>query len=100
MDNIPKLLPTWHDITLQEFVRQKCVSARFSSLRPSDHGGIGVDLNINDKIQCKTAKYSKCQIRFTAEKCSVPFLSPRKSKYSNVFFCFFDESYVFSFTVN
>ena len=90
MDSLPKLLPSWHDLSLQDFVRQKnCVPKTVLPLKPPDFGGIGIDVNINDKSPCTILKFYNSQLRFTSDRCALPFFPLKSSELlliSNFFF--------------
>lgn len=83
MESVPKLIPVWHDIAVHDAINQ---NQKYSSHYPPDYGGIGVDININSKVYCKVPKCSKPQIKLAADKCALPFLPLRKSKFNCIMF--------------
>lgn len=79
MASLPSLLPSWHDLSLQDTVRQKACSS-YIQLHPPDFGGIGVDVNIGAKSPCTISKFYNSQLRFASSKCSLPFFPLKSSK--------------------
>lgn len=85
MASLPKLLPSWHDLSLQDIVRQKGYTS-YVQLHPPDFGGIGVDVNIGAKSPCTISKFYNSQLRFSSSKCSLPFFPLKSSKPPSLFF--------------
>lgn len=95
MDSLPKLLPSWNDISLQHLVRGKG-NSKYAHLHSADYGGVGVDVTENSI--CTVPKYFKSRIQVASEKCALPFFPAKQSEYYFMLLYFnIYNSYIYSF---
>lgn len=83
MDSLPKLIPTWHDVALQDLIRQKNF-LRLQCLKPPDFGSVGLDVKCDSNVfEYEALKHSDNQIHLGSDSCALPFFPLKKSECLN-----------------